>query len=275
MNSPQPDADADMPTRPASGRKLMVVLVLGCLVIEASFFGRRLLIQRSENAVYDSTPTPRPRLNAPYVISDDAVVDKMVELAQISKDDVVYDLGCGDGRIIVTAALRSGCRGVGFDLDPERVAEANRNVEIHDVSQSVSIKQQDIFEVDLSKANVAVMYLLPWMMQKLTPQFEQMQPGSRIVSHDFYIEGVEPERVAQVQVNPNDTNHYIFVYTTPLRWNPDMPKKPPVDGFADRADAAKAAAEHKAKVAAEADTQDGAEGGEEAAKAREETADQS
>jgi len=224
----------------------MLVLLFGGVVVIAGAFGRQALIQRVENTVYDPAPKPHPRLNAPFIKSGGAVVDKMVELAQLTPEDLVYDLGCGDGRIIVTAALQSGCQGVGFDIDPERVAEANKNVELHEVGKLVSIQEQDIFQLDLSKANVAMMYLLPWMMQRLPPQFEKMAPGSRIVSHDFYIEGVEPERVAVVHDDPTQSQHFVFLYTVPLRWNPDMPKKPPMQGIADRADAARAAAKKKA-----------------------------
>ena len=217
------------------------ILIVGSVLLLAALIGRQILTQRAGATFSDDDPTPRPRLNAPFITSADAVVDKMVELAQLTNEDVVYDLGCGDGRIIITAAMHSRCRGVGFDIDPERVAEARKNVELHGVGRLVTIKEEDIFRVDLSKANVAVMYLLPWMMQRLTPQFEEMLPGSRIVSHDFYIEGVEPERVAVVQADASSSPHFVFMYTVPLRWNPDMPNKPPMQGLADRADAERAA----------------------------------
>ena len=160
----------------------------------------------------------------------------------------MYDLGCGDGQIVVTAALKSGCQGVGFDIDPERVAEANKNVELHGVARLVSIKEQDVFQIDLSEANVVMMYLLPWMIQQLAPQFDQMKPGSRIVSHDYFIEGVEPERVVYVDVDSEQSQHVVYLYTLPLRWNPNMPNKPPVRGAADRADAEKSAAEKTGSI---------------------------
>lgn len=246
MDSSPPPADSGPVLLPAARRKRTVVLIAGCLIVAATLCGRYALIHFADHAGYDPTPAPRPRINAPFITSADAVVDKMVEIAQLTKDDLVYDLGCGDGRIIVTAALKSGCRGVGFDIDPLRVAEAKKNVELHDVQRLVSIQERDIFQVDLSQADVAVMYLLPWMMQKLPPQFEKMKPGSRIVSHDFHIEGVEPERVVNVYVKPDDIRHVVFLYTVPLRWNPDMPNKPPQQGVADRADAQRAAAKKQA-----------------------------
>ncbi len=243
MDSPETRVDSPPAPLPRSRSNVVAVLVIGGVAIAAGLIGRQVLTQRANNTVFTPDPHPRPRLNAPFVTSEDVVVDKMIELAELTKDDVVYDLGCGDGRIIITAALQSGCKGTGFDIDPERVGEAQKNVELHDVKQLVTIKEQDIFALDLSKANVAMMYLLPWMMQRLTPQFEKMQPGSKIVSHDFYIEGVEPERVAEVKVGTRQSRHFVFMYTVPLRWNPDMPNKPPQQGIADRADAAQAAAE--------------------------------
>ncbi|HJN08747.1 MAG TPA: methyltransferase domain-containing protein [Pirellulaceae bacterium] len=242
MDTPQPLAHSGAPL-PKSRRNLAAMLILGGLILGAGLFGRHLLLQRVKNKVFDPSPTPHPRLNAPFITSADAVVDKMVEIAQLTADDLVYDLGCGDGRIIVTAALKSGCRGVGFDIDPDRVTEANKNVELHDVGRLVSIKEQDVFEVDLSEANAVLMYLLPWMIEKLKSQFDQMKPGSRIVSHDFYIEGVEPERIAYVDVDPSQSRHVVYLYSVPLRRNPNMPNKPPTQGVADRADAARAAAE--------------------------------
>jgi len=245
MDSSPPVPDSGAPNR-KSRRNLVAILVFGCLFLLAGYYGRRQLLEQAANPKPIIDPAPRPRLNAPFIKSADSVVDAMVEIAQLTKDDIVFDLGCGDGRIIVTAALKSGCQGVGFDIDPERVVEAKENVELHDVGRLVSIKEQDIFEVDLSEANVCMMYLLPWMMQKLTTQFEQMKPGSRIVSHDYYIEGVEPDRVVEIFVEPNHERNPVYLYTVPLRWNPNMPKKPPLEGILDRADAARAAAEKEA-----------------------------
>src|SRR5436190_227084 len=130
----------------------------------------------------------KPALDIIYVPTPQKVVDKMLEVAKVKKDDVVYDLGCGDGRIVVSAAKKLGARGVGFDLDPQRVAEANDNVKGADVSSLVSIKQENVFSVDLSPATVVTLYLLPEINVKLIPQLEKLRPGSRIVSHDFDME---------------------------------------------------------------------------------------
>ncbi|UCC96713.1 MAG: class I SAM-dependent methyltransferase, partial [Phycisphaerales bacterium] len=120
-----------------------------------------------------------------FVPTPQEVVDKMLELAQVKKDDLVYDLGCGDGRIVVTAAQKYGCRGVGYDIAPKRVRESRQNVKKNNVGHLVRIEQADIFTLDLSKANVITLYLLPSLNVKLIPQLEKLRPGSRIVSHDF------------------------------------------------------------------------------------------
>ncbi len=130
-----------------------------------------------------------------FVPTPQEVVDKMLELAQVTKDDVVYDLGCGDGRIVVTAAKKFGCQAFGFDVDPERIQESKENVEKNGVGNLVTIEQKDIFTLDLSKANVVTLYLLPSLNVKLIPQLEKLKPGSRIVSHDFDMRGVTPDKV--------------------------------------------------------------------------------
>ncbi len=175
-----------------------------------------------------SPPLPRPVANAPFITTPDLVVDKMVELAQLSEDDMVYDLGCGDGRLVITAALRGGCQGVGFDIDPQLVAEARENAKIHGVDDRVRIVEQDIFTLDLSEADAVLAYLLPGMMNKLLPQFQQMEPGCRIVTHDFWIDGVEPDAFVELPTGQERKDHGIYLYTTPLRLNPAMEKgRPP------------------------------------------------
>jgi SAM-dependent methyltransferase len=197
-----------------------VILVAGLAV--------RCLLERAADLPLSSPPPERQERNAPFIKTPDAVVEKMVELAGLQASDVVYDLGCGDGRIVITAAMKSGCRGVGFDIDPERVAQARDNAKLHAVEQRVQIVEQDLFTVDLSKADVAMMYLLPWMMNKLVPQFQAMRPGCRIVSHAFWIEGVEPDEVADVAIREHNETAPIYVYRTPLRFNPAMEKgRPP------------------------------------------------
>jgi SAM-dependent methyltransferase len=151
-----------------------------------------------------------------FVPTPQDVVDKMLELAKVQKDDLVYDLGCGDGRIVVTAAKRYGCRAIGYDIDPQRVKESLENVEKNNVGHLVSIEQKDIFTLDLSEVNVVTLYLLPSLNVKLIPQLEKLKPGSRIVSHDFAMEGVKPDKVVKFTSKEDDDEHSIYLWTSPL-----------------------------------------------------------
>ena len=127
-----------------------------------------------------------------YVPTPQEVVDKMLEMAEIKEGDVIYDLGCGDGRIVVTAAKRYGVKAVGFDINPKRVRESLENVRKNNVGHLVTIKHEDVFTLDLSQANVVTLYLLPSLNVKLMPQLEKLRPGSRILSHDFNMRGAKP-----------------------------------------------------------------------------------
>jgi LEA14-like dessication related protein len=152
-----------------------------------------------------------------YVATPQDVVDRMLELAEVKKDDLVYDLGCGDGRIVITAAKRYGCRAVGFDLDPRRVEESLQNVRKNNVDDLVTIEQKDIFTLDLSEADVITMFLLSRLNVKLIPQLAKLKPGSRIVSHNFGMEGVKPDKVIKMFSNEDPFEHIIYLWTTPLK----------------------------------------------------------
>jgi SAM-dependent methyltransferase len=154
-----------------------------------------------------------------FVPTPQDIVDKMLELAHVTKDDLLYDLGCGDGRIVVTAAKRYGCRAVGYDIDPERVKESLQNVQKNNVENLVTIEQKDIFTLNLEPANVITLYLLPSLNLKLFPQLEKLKPGSRIVSHDFPIRGIRPDKMIKLNSNYDHQEHKIYLWTTPLRIN--------------------------------------------------------
>ena len=141
-----------------------------------------------------------PRLDVPYVPTPQAVVDRMLEIAKVGKDDVVYDLGSGDGRIVITAAKRYGARGVGIDLDPRRVAEAQANAKKAEVDDRVKFVAADLFKADLSGATVVTLYLLNSVNRQLRPQlWKQLDVGTRVVSHAFDMgEEWPPERVEKV-----------------------------------------------------------------------------
>ena len=152
-----------------------------------------------------------------YVPTPQDVVDKMLELAEVKKDDLLYDLGCGDGRIVVTAARRYGCRAVGFDLDPRRVKESLENVQKNKVGHLVKIEQKDIFTLDLSKADVITLFLLSRLNVKLIPQLEKLKPGSRIVSHSFAMRGIKPDKVVRLNSREDKSEHMIYLWVTPLK----------------------------------------------------------
>ncbi len=147
-----------------------------------------------------SQSEPARKLDVPYVPTPQPVVEKMLDMAKVSKGDVVYDLGCGDGRIVITAAKERGARGVGIDLNPQRIEEAKANAERAGVADKVKFMVGDLFTADFSEASVVTLYLLPDVNRALRPRlWKQLKIGSRVVSHDFDM-GPEwpPEKVEQV-----------------------------------------------------------------------------
>lgn len=136
---------------------------------------------------------------APYVPTPQPVVDRMLELAEVTAKDVVYDLGCGDGRIVITAAKKYGAHGMGFDFDPQRISEANANAKEAGVENLVAFKLQDAMTVDVSPASVVTLYLLSSSNLKLRPILtKELKPGSRIVSHAFSMGDWEPLKTVTV-----------------------------------------------------------------------------
>jgi SAM-dependent methyltransferase len=151
-------------------------------------------------------PTPQP------------VVDEMLKVASVGPNDVLYDLGSGDGRIPITAAQRFGTRGLGVDIDPQRIKEAIENAEKAKVTDKVRFVQGDLFEMDLSEATVITLYLLPDLNLKLRPKLLKLKPGTRIVSHDFSMGDWKPEKVLQV------AGKTVYYWTVPPAGQP-MPKQ--------------------------------------------------
>jgi precorrin-6B methylase 2 len=147
----------------------------------------------------------------PFVPTPQVVVDKMIELAGVKKGDVVYDLGSGDGRIVITAA-KKGARAVGFEIDGDLVKESRDNISKAGVQKSAEIRQQDILTVDLSPASVVTMYLLPDVNMKLRPNIlSQLKPGSRVVSHAFDMGDWKPDRTERVD------GRTIYLWTVPAK----------------------------------------------------------
>jgi LEA14-like dessication related protein len=191
---------------------------LGWIDLHAEKEGSILLPESPEITVEGKTYNA---VDVIYVATPQDVVDKMLEMAEVKKDDLVYDLGCGDGRIVVTAAKRYGCRAVGFDLDPRRIEESLQNVQKNNVGHLVTIEQKDIFTLDLSQADVITLFLLSRLNVKLIPQLEKLKPGSRIVSHNFAMEGIKPDKVVKMFSDEDPFEHTIYFWTTPLKKETD------------------------------------------------------
>ena len=148
----------------------------------------------------------------PYVPTPQEVVERMLELAQVKKGDVVYDLGSGDGRIVVTAAKKYGVRAIGFEIDPERIRESAENIKKAGVGHLVEIRQQDIRTVDLSPASVLTMYLLPEVNLMIRPNiWKQMKPGSRVVSHDFDMGDWKPLKTENIK-DGSSWDHTLYLW---------------------------------------------------------------
>ncbi|MCL4785236.1 MAG: methyltransferase domain-containing protein [Verrucomicrobia bacterium] len=194
---------------PLAATSALMVLTLS-LVAAWAQESRTPATNREPDVIY--VPTPQP------------VVEKMLEMAEVKKGDVVYDLGCGDGRIVVTAAKKYGVKAVGFDIDPQRVKEALENVRSNKVEHLVTIKQEDIFTLDLREANVVTLYLLPDLNVRLMPQLAKLKPGSRIVSHDFDMRGAKPVQTHQMSSTGSSDgdyggSHTIYKWVVP--WEPE------------------------------------------------------
>ena len=139
-------------------------------------------------------------LDVPYVPTREEVVDEMLRVAGTGPQDIVYDLGCGDGRIPIAAAQKYGARGVGIDIDPDRIQEANENARAAQVTDRVQFKIQDLFEADIREATVVTLYLLPEVNRRLKPKLKkELKPGTRVVSHDFGMgDDWPPERTVKL-----------------------------------------------------------------------------
>jgi protein-L-isoaspartate O-methyltransferase len=164
------------------------------------------------------SPAQSPPLREPdvvYVPTPPQVVEQMLAIANVNQDDVLYDLGSGDGRIPIAAVRERGVqRATGIDINPQRIQEANDNAQQAGVSDRVRFLNQDLFESDFSEATVVTLYLLPSLNVKLRPQlFSQLQPGTRIVSHDFDMGEWQPEQT--VEVNVNGRTHTVYFWTVP------------------------------------------------------------
>ncbi|RCJ26777.1 RNA methyltransferase [Nostoc minutum NIES-26] len=196
-----------------SFKKILLLLVTGVSVTSLGLAGCTTTQERDFEAgaqppsltaqTETTTPTSQPQErpgDVPYVPTPQPVVDAMLKVAKVNKNDILYDLGSGDGRIVVTAAQKYGTRGTGIDIDPQRIKEANENAQKVGVTDRVKFVQQDLFNTNLSDATVVTLYLLPDINLKLRPKlFKELKPGTRIVSHAFDMGDWKPQQTLQVE----------------------------------------------------------------------------
>lgn len=175
-----------------------------------------------------SDPTPEwLRDEIPFVPTPVEVADRMLGLAGVTKDDVVYDLGSGDGRIVIRAAKKFGARGVGFEIDSELVKLARKKAAEEGVSHLVEFREQDALTADVTPATVVTLYMLPWFNEKIRPILQrQLRPGARVISHDFHIEGWPPTHVVElekVEVLSGGRKHRHKLLLWRIEENPRVP----------------------------------------------------
>ncbi|MGH2375427.1 MAG: SAM-dependent methyltransferase [bacterium] len=164
----------------------------------------------------DGEPAGPVKLDVIFVPTNLAIVNAMLTLADVTRDDVVYDLGCGDGRIVIAAAKEFGARGVGVDLDPRRIQEARAHADRAGVGDRVTFRVEDLFDADIRNATVVTLFLSPELNARLRPKLvSQLTPGTRIVSHRYGIADWVPERTITVTVL--ETHHHVFLWRVPDR----------------------------------------------------------
>jgi SAM-dependent methyltransferase len=155
---------------------------------------------------------PKRAPDVPYEPSSPEIVAAMLKLGKVSNRDMVYDLGCGDGRIVITAAKQFGAHGIGIDIDPVRISEAQENARKAGVAGRVTFRTEDLFEADFRKATVVMLYLWPEVNLKLLPKLlKDLRPGTRIVSHSHDMGEWKPEKTVEVE------GHSIHFWTVPAK----------------------------------------------------------
>lgn len=181
---------------------------LGPVLMTAALYGCAAEMPPGRN------PAAPAKLDVVFVATDLEIVHAMLTLANVTRDDVVYDLGCGDGRIVIAAAKEFGARGVGVDLDPQRIREAEANAARVGVADRVTFRVQDIFDTDIQPATVVTLFLSPELNARLRPKLTgQLKPGSRIVSHRYGIGDWVPERTVTLDVR--GIRNHIFLWRLP------------------------------------------------------------
>jgi SAM-dependent methyltransferase len=164
---------------------------------------------------------PKRAPDVPYVPTTEPAVEEMLKLANVKKTDIVYDLGCGDGRIVIAAAKKYGARGVGIDINPERIKEATQNAKKAGVENLVRFEENDLFEADIHEATVVSLFLLPNINLKLRPKLLQdLKPGTRVVSNTFDMGDWKAEKEATVGDDGDEYTYLskkLFLWTIPAQ----------------------------------------------------------
>lgn len=186
-----------------------------------SFSRRRALLvlaaPLSAAVAFGQAPQPSRQPDVPYVPTTEEAVAAMLKLAGVTKDDVVYDLGCGDGRIVVSAAKAYGAKAVGIDIDPERIAEANANAKKAGVENLVRFEENDLFKADIHEASVVTLFLLSSVNMRLRPKLlAELKPGTRVVSNTFEMRDWRPDKTLELDA-PEEAflSRRLFLWTVP------------------------------------------------------------
>lgn len=178
-----------------------------------------LLAILSANVAAGQTAKPARTPDVPYVPTTEKAVQAMLKLADVKKTDVLYDLGCGDGRIVIAAAKNFGTRGVGIDINPERIREAKENAKKAGVENLVRFEENDLFEADIHEATVVSLFLLPNINLKLRPKLlKDLKPGTRVVSNTFDMGDWKADKESAVEdAGDEDTylSHKFFLWIIP------------------------------------------------------------
>lgn len=216
---------ARLPRLRVTGVAVFVAIVAACAVAPKGQVRQGSPEPNQQASPEVTQQTKEVRKDVPYVPTPQNVVDEMLKLAKVTKDDVVYDLGCGDGRLVITAVKKFNAkRGFGVDIDPQRITESNANAKAAGVADRVEFAVQDLFQTDLRDATVVTLYLLPEVNLRLRPKLlSELRPGTRVVSHSFDMGDWTPEKTITVQPG----GQILHLWTIPAKAPQSTPTATP------------------------------------------------